>query len=119
MKTLLKLGAVILFLLLVLTACTFNQVSVQWSISCWTIGGTHLTTITYDVWNAGKYDLTGVKLTFSVFSPSGYLYPVTPGFSLSKGEAITNQLVVDVSPDTASQVTAVEVVGVDMDKPKD
>jgi hypothetical protein len=120
MKTLLKLGAVVIVLLLALTACTYNELSVQWSITSWTIGNTTtFTTITYDVWNDGKYDLTGINLLFSVYSPSGYLYVKTPNFSLSQGQAITAQIVVNVAPDLASQVSAVEIVGVDMDKPKD
>ena len=120
MKTLLKLGAVVIVLLLALTACTFNQISVQWAVNSWTTGPGTFTTISYDVWNDGKYDLSGVNLLFSVYStPSGYLYVKTPDFSLSQGQTISAQMVVNVAPDLAANVTAVEIVGVDMDKPKD
>ncbi|HYW84050.1 MAG TPA: hypothetical protein VFB30_12375 [Spirochaetia bacterium] len=117
MKTLLKLGAVVIVLLSVLTACNLNQISVQWAITSVATSGSFYT-INYDIWNDGKYDLKGVNLTFSVHSPSGYLYVKSPDFSLAQGETISgNQITVNVAPDLASQVDLVEVVGVNMDKP--
>ena len=119
MKAALKLVILVVVLVLALTTCVLDQISVEWEVVSWTQSAVStLTTITYDIWNYGKYDLEGVNLTFSVHSASGYLYVKSPNFDLAQGDYIANNLiVVNVAPDLANTVDIVEVVGVDMDKP--
>lgn|GEM_PF-5534947 len=121
MKTLLKLGCVLVILLFALTACNLYQaINVGWTIVSYTAGS--IITVTYDVWNAGKYDLTGVNLHFSVYASAGvvgYYDAWTPDFSLNKDQYITGDtFTMDISPGALGLTGYVEVIGVDMDKPK-
>ena len=120
MKAMLKLCVAVVVLLLALTTCKLDQISVQWAVNGWTTppNPSTITTINYDIWNDGKYDLEGVNLLFSIHSASGYIYVTSPDFNLRKGDLFTNnQLIVNVAPDFATTVDIVEVVGVNLDKP--
>ena len=118
MKTLLKLGGVIIVLLMALAACKVNQISVQWAITGVIAGPGTLYTITYDIWNDGDYDLKNVELTFAITSPSHVITVKSPKFDVSQNVRYrNNQITVSVAPDLGTDVSLEEVVAVDMDKP--
>ena len=120
MKSIVKISVVLMILFLVVSACVLDQISVGWAIGTLQVNGDKVLGIPYNIWNDGKYDLRGVNLTFAVTSPAGTLFVKTPDFNLDRKEEIDNNvLLVNVSPDDDTQVTFVEVVGVDMDKPND
>jgi hypothetical protein len=116
MKTLVKLGAVLMVLLLALAACTFDQISVRWSVDN-TVGPGPIITVDYTVWNDGKYDLTGVNLEIGIDSSVGIISYWTPDFSLDRGE--TKYGTFSFSIGSATPVGVGLILGVDMDKPKD
>jgi hypothetical protein len=121
MKSVLKLCVVVAVLLLALTTCNLNQISVGWVVNGLSEPLSNFVfVIDYDVWNVGKYDLDGVKLHFSIYlSGVGYYEAVTPEFSLSKNQYIAgNTLAVSLPYHIAGSDFA-EVVGVDMAKPSD
>jgi hypothetical protein len=123
MKKLLKLGFVLVILLVVLAACPlFQQINVGWHIDYW--GGTSsssILTVDYTVRNLGKYDLTGVNLKIAAYVPSagGYIYDWTPDFDLSQNEVDSDSFDIDIFPYHLPDVDWVEVLGVDMDNPRD
>ena len=118
MKTLMKLGGVVIVLLLALSACTLSQIDVQWQITGVSRGPGTLDTITYDIWNDGAYDLKNVVLTFAISSPSHVITVKSPRFDLPQNVTYShNQITVSVAPDLGSDVFLEEVVAVDMDRP--
>jgi hypothetical protein len=122
MKPVLKLCVVVIVLMLALTTCVLDQISVGWVVNGLTEPAANsVYIINYDVWNDGKYDLKGVNLTFSIYIDTvGYFQAKTPDFSLSQNEYIANSaLAVSLPPYHLAAGDFAEVVGVDMDKPTD
>jgi hypothetical protein len=125
MKPILKLSIVVVVLLFALTACNlFKTINVSWAINFYSepdIPADSFIDINYDVWNAGKYDLEGVKLHFSVhIAGVGYYDAWTPAVSLAEGQISRNNVfTIDVFPYHLGNIDILEVVAVDMDKPKD
>ena len=123
MKTPFKLCVVSVLLLFVLTACElFNQINVAWSITSfgWSPSHAH---VNYQVWNQGKYDLTGVNLEIGAYlSPLGDYVSAwtTPDFDLAQGELRSGVIDIYIGPSYgALDITGAAVLGVDMDKPGD
>ena len=115
MKTLLKLGAVVIVLLLVLTACTYDQISVRWSVDATFVAGS-IVTVDYTVWNDGKYDLTGVNLEIGIDSNVGIISYWTPNFTLNQGDVLQGTFSFSIG--SATPIGLGLILGVDMDKPK-
>ena len=116
MKTLLKLGAVVIVLVSTFMACTFDQISVRWSVDSTIVAGSNVT-VDYTVWNDGKYDLTGVNLEIGINSTVGIISYWTPDFSLDRGETKYGTFFFNTG--LATSIPPAEILGVDMDKPKD
>jgi hypothetical protein len=74
----------------------------------------------YDVWNSGKYDLSGIKLHVRLWIGATNYDFTPPDFSLSQGQHINNShIVFDVFPNHIALGDYAEIIGVDMDKPTD
>jgi hypothetical protein len=118
MKTLTKLFGVVIVLLLVLTACKLDQMSVRWSIDTFVIAPPTVQ-VDYTVWNDGAYDLTGVNLEFGIYSTSlvDWISDWTPEFSLDQSQTKTGTFFLNIGVETVSGDP--QVLGVDMDKPSD
>jgi hypothetical protein len=121
MKALMKLCAVLLFLLFVLTACDlYNQINLGWTIDAVNVSS-YNAHVDYTVWNHGKYDLTGVNLEIGVYATPttiGYISAWTlPDFSLAQNDTRSGGIDINIYPNTASSGAA--VLAVDMDNPKD
>jgi len=119
MKPILKLCGVLFVLLFVLTACKLDQISVRWTIDGFVVGPPTVQ-VDYTVWNDGAYDLTGVNLEFGIYSTAltDWISAWTPDFSLDQHQTKTGTFFFNIG--LAAAVTGdPQVLGVDMDNPKD
>jgi hypothetical protein len=123
MKTLAKIGVVVIVVLFALTACNlFDQINIRWDITGYGLSGS-LATVSYNVWNDGKFDLTGVNLEVAAYvSPAGVYKSAwtLPDFSLAQKEMKSGSYSFSISPYSSAfgdSVTGAAILGVDMDKP--
>jgi hypothetical protein len=118
MRNAIKLGIAIIVLLVALTSCNLYQaINLDWGDAVISGNGSH-TQVSYQVYNLGKYDLTGINLLIGLDTTGDGLWDYsawTADFSLSQNSSTTQG--VDFIGISYFASYNAYVLSVDMDKP--